>query len=153
MKKHLLLLVIAAGCSSSAAENKKPAETKAPALPARPATGSPLAFASATLEGNVIRMKAYNYADKTIGQYSLLARYYDNSGTRLGTAPDWVSFADPMMTCAPKSWCELHTPGKVPDGATRVEVTAKELKAITPDMRIEDTPVFEIPGFDWPKSL
>lgn len=165
MTKLLLLLVIAAGCSSKAsgkADSKadvKPeakAAVKADGLPARPATGSPLAFASATLEGNVIRMKAYNHADKTIGQYGLFVRYYDGSGKRLEIQPgsdvDWLSFADPMETCAPRSWCEMHTKGEVPAGATRVEVTARSLTAITADMRMEDKPLFEIPGpVKWPE--
>jgi hypothetical protein len=155
--KHIafsLVLLIACG--------KKKDDTP----PAQPANGAPMVFEvdKVTPGDNFkggIEMRGYNFSDKTFATYWVYLRYSDAKGTVLKFQPgtpfekdfDQHSFSGGMYKCEPKTWCSFKLKNlSVPAGATKAEVVPKSLTAVKDDgMHMEEKPLYDSPGMDWPK--
>jgi hypothetical protein len=153
MRKLLVLGFVLAACGKKSSEPPPP----------QPATGAPIAFEAKSFKPGEDRkgsidVKAYNFADKDIAQYWLLFRYHDAAGAVLKVQPgtpfekdfDFMSLSGGRYTCSAKSWCSFTIKNlNVPANTAKIEVLARSVSAVK-DGKIEDKPLFEIPGMDWP---
>ena len=154
-----LVLLPAAACGKKGASEAPP--------PAKPASGSPMAFEVTKVtpgadHTGAIKLRGYNFGDKTIGQYLILMRYTDAAGkplkVKVGTPfekdTDFWSMSGNKYKCAPKHWCDFEVDHlDVPTDAVKAEVVAGQLTALGPDgMKFEDKPLYDTGnGMDWPK--
>ena len=158
MRKLLVLgfVVALAACG-------KPKSNDPP--PPQPSTGAPIAFEAKSFKPGADRkgqvdLKAYNFSDQQIASYWLLFRYTDASGAVLKVQPgtpfekdyDFMSLTGGRYVCNPKRWCNVTVKNlNVPDQTAKVEVLARSVRVIK-DGKVEDKPLFELPGMDWPSE-
>lgn len=153
MKTSLIALsLVVAACGGS----------KGDAPPPKPFTGAPLAFEVKSLKAGKgfdgeVKVRAYNFSDKTIAGYHVMMRFYDAKGTRIAERPDSpfdyesMSWMGPRDKCAPKGWCDLTIETGVPEGAVKAEVFAKSLQTVQADgITMDKEPLFELEGMKWP---
>jgi hypothetical protein len=156
MRKLLVLGFVLAACGSKKSNDPPPAQ---------PSTGAPIAFEAKSFKagsnrGGSVDVKAYNFADKKVAQYSLLIRYKDGSGAPLTVKPgtpfekthDFMSLSGKRYACDAKSWCSFTIKNlDVPEKTAKVEVVARSVTALSSDgVKFEDKPLFELDGMDWP---
>jgi len=135
--------------------------------PPRPATGAPLAFEVQQVtpgDRGSIKVKAYNFADKTIAGYGVLMRYTDKSGQRVKVKAgtpfekefDFTSVSGRSFACKPKSWCsfELDRP-EIPAAAAKAEAIPTPPSAPGPHgTSFEEPDLWRLDHrMDWPSSI
>lgn len=153
----VLLVVVLCGCGG-----KKDGDGTSAAPPPAPETGAPLAFVVdkvKTGEEGELAVRAYNFSDKKIAQYSVLMRYYDKDGAVVWIKPgtpfedsygSW-SFSGKKYLCNPKRWCSFTLKRmEVPDSAVRAEILASSLRALKDDVHFEEDDLFQMEGHEWP---
>lgn len=155
----LASLSLVAGCNKTSSDVTTTSADTTP--PAKPSTGAPVAFQVTSTSAKGIEVRAYNFSDKTVAQYSILIRYLDAGGkpvrVKVGT-PFESDFARWSMSglkykCAAKSWCTFTIdPHDVPSGVSKTEVLAERVTALKADgIMFEEQPLFELPYADkWP---
>jgi hypothetical protein len=158
MRKLLVLgFLLAVSCGKKGSNDPPPAQ---------PSTGAPIAFEAKSFKvgkdrGGSVDVKAYNFSDKKLASYMLLFRYSDASGQVLKVKQgtpfekdyDFMSLSGKRYACAPKSWCSFQVDNlDVPDGTAKVEVLADSATALKDELHLEDEPLFNLPGMDWPGS-
>lgn len=156
MTKHLILgTMILAACS------------KGSDAPPKPADGSPMVFEVTSLKpgktfDSEVGVRAYNFSDKPIANYSVLLRYRDAKGELLEMKSAFgdetltrYSFQAKKYVCQPKTWCTWTIEPEVPEGAVKAEMVADALTAVKADgMTMEEEPLFDRPGIgrEWPET-
>lgn len=161
MTKQLLAcaLVVTAACGGKKSEPP----------PAKPATGAPVAFVVDKVtpgedHKGALDVRAYNFSDKRVAQYSILMRYHDKAGAvikvKVGTPfekdVDFWSFSGRRYVCEPKSWCSYRLDDlDIPANAATAEVLLDRAYALQSDgMHFEDASLFELHSMnEWPKGL
>lgn len=133
-----------AACSSS---GDAPAQEAPAPPPAAASNGAPVVFevtkftAGAKFDGKV-SVKGYNFSDKKVGSYGLVARFTDAKGTALkvgvGTPFEdsvaWTSMSGNKFACNPKSWCTFEITGiEVPADTAKAEVVLTSARAVAAD--------------------
>jgi len=150
--RFLILAAIAVACGNKG-DSTPP--------PARPYTGAPVAFEVKAVKKDGLDVRAYNFSDKGVAQYSILMRYYDSDGQVIKTKPgtafekdfDFWSMSGKHYLIGPKSWASFEIDHlEVPEGAVKAEVLVRSVTALASDgMHFEKEPLFELPGgMEWP---
>jgi hypothetical protein len=167
----LALASALAGCdSSSSSSGDTPAKAPKAAPSAQPANGAPVAIevtkltAGAKFEGK-LALDAYNFSDKKVAAYGLVARFFDKDGAPIkvgvGTPFEdevaWTSMSGKKFACEPKSWCSFEMEGiEVPANATKAEAAITSVRALAADgLNFEEPDLWKSPeGMGkWPAGL
>jgi hypothetical protein len=153
--RHLCIVIALAACGGKKSNDPPPE---------KPSTGAPLAFvvdkvnAGPEMKGS-LDVRAYNFSDKRIGQYSILIRYTDAGGKVIKVKPgtpfeksfDRWSFSGRSFVCEPKSWCSFAIDHlDVPATAAKAEVIADRLRALKDGTSFEEGELFKLQGEGWP---
>jgi len=115
--------------------------------PAQPANGAPVAlevvkFTPGADRDGKVEVKAYNFSDKSVAQYTIAVRYTDKAGAPLkvgvGTPFEkdvaWTSMSGKKFLCKPKSWCQLEVRMiEVPAATAKAEAAITGVTALKAD--------------------
>lgn len=118
----------------------------------------------AKFEGK-IEVKGYNFSDKKVAAYGIVARFVDDKGgaIKLGVGTPfeddvaWTSLSGKKFACEPKSWCTFEVGGiEVPANAAKAEAAITSVRALAADgLNFEEPDLWKSPeGMGkWPAGL